>query len=234
MDKMILMDGLHKNFGIPTSVGDTDSLRYAFVNPKYMKGKANDFNFSWVLPQSSFVYQYELKKLGFTERLRQYALGADPVKLTPMKMAELYGKLFSMHPDYHATVTPNKVPFTGEWMDRVGKDSGKEMLAFYQNSIYKGMSDCVKKGTASGVLAGCNSQYHLYAKTGTLLAANAQLDDRMIAVVISKEDYCTEHPDKNRFFVVYLRFKQTHVLYNVPEIINAVINSISFNNYMNQ
>ena len=98
------------------------------------------------------------------------------------------------------------------------------------------MKDCVLNGTATGTLKGVdthNGKYHLYAKTGTLTIRDDIDDDKMLAVVITNKDITKiSDPENCRFFVVYFRYQQTS-LSNVHDIINEIIESQSFEQYMN-
>ena len=243
----ILFDGLTKNFKVPTFTGYVDTLRYEFINPGYyrrnnVESKSKLANqFSWVFPQASTIYDYEMKDSELTpaERLRQYTLGSDPIKVTPIKMAEMYGKLFSLHPDFHASITPRTTGFTEPWLDRSGNPSEK-FFNFYRENLYRGMEKCVQIGTAKYLTKDIRG-YHLYAKTGTLSLRDGVNDDRMLAVIISNQNLIdneeVKSPDDYKYMVVYFRFKQLdpelgHFWNTVNEIIKEIINSNSFNNYM--
>ena len=243
----ILFDGLTKNFKVPTFTGYVDTLRYEFINHAYyrrnnVESKSKLANrFSWVFPQASTIYDYEMKdsELTPTERLRQYTLGSDPIKVTPIKMAEMYGKLFSLHPDFHASITPRTTGFTEPWLDRSGNPSEK-FFNFYRENLYRGMEKCVQIGTAKYLTKDIKG-YHLYAKTGTLSLRDGVNDDRMLAVIISNQNLIDNEviksSDDYKYMVVYFRFKQLdpelgHFWNTVNEIIKEIINSNSFNNYM--
>ena len=151
-------------------------------------------------------------------------------------MAEMYGRLFSMHPDFYACITENGNPFMERW-DCPSSMDRSAMFNFYQQELFKGMNLCVKIGTASSPLQNVDThggQYHLYAKTGTLTMGNNIKDDRMLAVIISNKDILTAStPDSYKFYVVYFRFKQTGSMYSVSKIINDIISSKSFVSFMN-
>ena len=243
----ILLDGLTKNFRMPTFTGYIDTIRYEFVNPAYYKQNNLESKswlsnrFPWAFPQASSIYDYEMKEPEMTpaERLRQYTLGAFPVKVTPIKMAEMYGQLYSMHPDFHASVTPHESSFTEPWLDRNGLAS-KDFIDFYRDNLFRGMAACATIGTAS-FLGETIKGYHLYAKTGTLSLRAGVNDDRMLAVIISNknliDDKDIKSSDDYKFMVVYFRFKQldpesTLFPTTVKTTINEIVNSASFNSYM--
>ncbi len=256
MANQILFDGLTKNFRMPTFTGYADSLKYEFVSPSYYK--KNDIkskhelstHFPWVFPQESTIFDYELRKpsLDPAERLRQYTLGADPIKVTPMKMAEMYGRLFALHPDFHATVIPNKTPFKEPWLDRNGTTSD-HFINLYRQNVYRGMEKCAHEGTAK-YLSKING-YYLYAKTGTLSLDKNHNDDKMLAVIISNRNLTDSSEDvvsadDYKFMVVYFRFKQLDPESQITDprrntfwrtvntVMNQIVNSSSFKNYMNK
>lgn len=242
----ILFNGLTMNFRLPTFIGWDDSLRYEFIDTKLyrennLESKTNlASSFSWVFPQSSTIYDYEMRspKMTPAERLRQYTLGAPPIKVTPIKMAEMYGKLFSLHRDYHATIMPHYTPYKEWWLNSDGVES-KDMWEFYRDNLYAGMALCTKSGTAAGTLKNRGKGYFLYAKTGTLNISSSDKtnDDKMLAVIICNKDILSEgvtSSDDYKFFVVYFRYKQTGMMPKAGNIIDAIINSKSFNHYMKQ
>lgn len=243
----ILFDGLTTNFKVPTYTGYADTLRYEFINSVYykennVKSKSKlASRSSWVFPQASSIYDYEMQVSELTpaERLRQYTLGSDPIKVTPIKMAEMYGKLYSLHPDFHASIIPRTTGFTELWLDRNGIPSDK-FFNFYRENIYKGMEECAEIGTARFLTKEVKG-YHLYAKTGTLSLRDGIFDDRMLAVVISNkrlvDNKDIKSPDDYKYMVVYFRFKQldpeSGLFWNtVNTVIKEIVNSTSFNNYM--
>lgn len=235
----LLLEGLASNFSMPTYIAEADTLRLSFtgLNFSNAKGMSKDKIagvFPWVFPQSSRILDYLLEELTPAERLRQYTLGSYPLAITPLKMAEMYGKLYSLHPDFHATIIPNRIPFRENWRGRDGDlESQEDMFKFYQRNLYNGMAECVKQGTAKEIITNLPDTYYYYAKTGTLLGSGASLDDRMLAVVISnKKIEDASFSDDLRFYIVYFRFKQSGNMVNVSEVLNHIINSKSFSNYM--
>ena len=173
------------------------------------------------------MYTTESRGLSEAQRLRQYTLGASPLKVTPIMMAEMYGRLFSMHPDYHANVIENTTPFTDQWSD-------SSLFSFYKKNIFGPMNHCTTIGTASILKHVRQRGYCLYAKTGTLLGDGSNRDDKMLAVIITNKDVTQANsPDDYKFFVVYFRFKQAHIIpAEVVNIMNEIIQSKSFQEYM--
>lgn len=222
----ILNAGLKQNFQMSVSHDDKSDIMSiisdAFIAPNTMVS-----NYPWLFPQLSSVYTTESRGLSEEQRLRQYTLGASPLKVTPIMMAEMYGRLFSMHPDYHAYVTENNKPFTKQWND-------PSMFSFYKQNLFSPMNHCSTYGTASVLNHVNHSGYYLYAKTGTLLGDGSNRDDKMLAVIITNQDVAqVQSPDDYKFFVVYFRFKQAHDMPGeVVSILNKIIQSKSFQDYM--
>lgn len=235
----LLLNGLWSNFSIPTYLSYVDTLRYDFTGTYFNKVKKIEGHklasiFPWVYPQNSRILDYLLDELSPAERLRQYTLGSYPLSITPLKMAEMYGKLYSLHPDFHATIIPNSIPFHEKWRGQDGDvKSTEEVFSFYQKNLFSGMRECVKQGTAKKHLKGLPVEYSYYAKTGTLLGTGASLDDRMLVVVITNKPIeSVSNPSELRFYVVYFRFKQSGDMKNVNKVLEQIISSKSFNNYM--
>ena len=167
-------------------------------------------------------------------RLKQYTLGSSPLQITPLMMAEMYGRLYSLHPDFYACITRNGNVQSEKWDVPNGKNAD-DMFDFYKKNLFRGMANCVTIGTASKHLAGVDKKgkYFLYAKTGTLKLNENIKNDRMLAVIITNRDLSqVTNPKDYKFYVVYFRFKQTGEMYNVSKIINQIIESKSFSTYM--
>ena len=228
----ILNTALKLNFKMNVALDSKDSTR--FVSEEWLHS-AKVANHPWVFPASSNAYLQQLGDLQ-TEalRLKQYTLGSSPLRITPLMMAEMYGRLYSLHPDYYACITRNKNVHNDEWDVNDGK-SQQEMFDFYKENLFKGMANCVTIGTAKDLLKGVNKKdkYFLYAKTGTLTLGEKIKDDRMLAVIITNQDLSKViSPKDYKFYVVYFRFKQTGKMYNVSKVINEIIKSKSFIDYM--
>ena len=237
----LLMHGLYTNFTMPTHLSYTDTLRFAFVanNMIHKKGYSKQrlaSIFPWVYPNNSSVMDYELNNEfpSPASQLKQYTLGSYPLHITPLKMAEMYGKLFSLHPDYRASVTPNTKPFVEQWKDQDGAHNDN-IWSFYKENLFPGMAECVRTGTARNYLKPLSdtTPYFYYAKTGTLTLKKGQPDDRMLAVVITDKEIKDEiQPSDFHFYVLYFYYKRSGEMPQVEQIVRQVINSKSFVNYM--
>lgn len=80
-----------------------DSTR--FVSNEWLRN-VKAANHPWVFPAASNAYFQQMRDLPSEAlRLKQYTLGSSPLCITPLMMAEMYGRLYSMHPDYYACIT---------------------------------------------------------------------------------------------------------------------------------
>lgn len=222
----ILNTGLKQNFQMSVSHDDKSDIK-TILSDAFVAPNTKISNYPWLFPQISSVYTTESRGLSEEQRLRQYTLGASPLKVTPIMMAEMYGRLFSMHPDYHANVIENTNSFTGNWSD-------PNLFSFYKAYLFAPMNHCTTKGTANVLQRVQHNGYYLYAKTGTLLGDGSNRDDKMLAVIITNKDVVqAQSSDDYKFFVVYFRFKQAHDMPGeVVNIMNKIIQSKSFQDYM--
>lgn len=229
----ILNTALALNFKMNVALDSKDSTR--FVSEEWLHS-AKVANYPWVFPASSNAYLQQMRDLESEAlRLKQYTLGSSPLQITPLMMAEMYGRLYSMHPDYYACITKNTNEHKEKW-DVPEAMNQQTMFDFYKNNLFRGMANCVSKGTASNILSSVDKKgkYYLYAKTGTLKLSKKMKNDRMLAVIITNQDISqVSSPKDYKFYVVYFRFKQTGSMYNVSKIINQIIESKSFSTYMN-
>lgn len=228
----ILNTALALNFKMNVALDSKDSTR--FVSEEWLRS-AKVANHPWVFPASSNAYLQQMRDLPSEAlRLKQYTLGSSPLRITPLMMAEMYGRLYSLHPDFYACITRNGNVQSEKWDVPNGKNTD-DMFDFYKKNLFRGMANCVTIGTASKHLAGVDKKgkYFLYAKTGTLTLGENIKDDRMLAVIITNRDLSqVTNPKDYKFYVVYFRYKQTGEMYNVSKIINQIIESKSFSTYM--
>lgn len=223
----ILNAGLKQNFQMSVAHDDKSDIK-TIISDSFIVPNAKVSNYPWLFPQLSSVYTTETRGLSEEQRLRQYTLGSSPLKVTPIMMAEMFGRLFSMHPDFHANVIENSNSFTDQW-------NNPKMFPFYQKNLFASMNHCTSIGGTAELLQRINCKgYHLYAKTGTLLGDGSNRDDKMLAVIITNKDVTqVQSPEDYKFFVVYFRFKQAHDMPgDVVNIMDKIIQSKSFQDYM--
>lgn len=229
-----------RNLGLVTSEHDSLSTFYheSWVRGWLSSGSETPRLFPWVFPNVSTAYYSHFRDMGNPSRqLKQYALGSYPLQLTPVKMAEMYGRLFAMTTDYSAHLYPQAMRGSGEWtmLDSLRQD---RLFGFFQRHLYEGMRLCSESGTGASMVdrSRLPGGYHLYMKTGTLKLEHKD-NDRMLAVVITDRDVTqAERASDYRFYVVYLRVVQSRLsaqeLRNlVTRVLSEVMRSQSFQQY---
>lgn len=242
--ELILYNGLSKNFGIETYSNQLpNSHSTTFLDNNFYNGYDNGkiaSLFSYVFPWESKVMDFELRNYNSSMKLRQYTLGSDPIKLTPLKMAELYGKLFSLKGDYSAHLLNESKIFNKQWQN-------DDCFSLYKETIYSGMESCAKSGTGKVFLDGVNfDSCFVYAKTGTLGAVNYKKksknektpDNRLFAMVITNKNISSvKNASDYKFFVIYFQFnavKDKQRIYNtVKRVSKELLGSEYYINYMN-
>ena len=260
----ILLDGLSQNFNLPIYYSNKKScdLHKAMRNDSLI---ANYYAF----PEYSFFHNKaragrdgKLKEV-VREGIKMTAIGKNSVWLvSPLKMAEMYGKLVSFNSNYRLTIDPT-----------MEKPSFQALINDYKNDNYlrmrndkfiKGLNEVFTSdaGTAYGVYKKVKTQndvfiekekngtsnkskgkYHIYGKTGTIDGKinKREAEDHLLAVIITNKDLANmntidEYKDL-RFYVIYIAdFDYKHDGFSWtsvdPAIINTVLTSNEFKQYM--
>lgn len=237
-DGWILSTALDKNFNLAIRRDDKDRT-FGLIGKDWQNKPSKNILYPWLFPERSTAYMGEFEKLNNESlRLKQYTLGAYPLEITPLHMAEMYGCLYSLHPDYHACITVSPSIPSAEW-NTCKEWEQDDIFSFYKSNIYKGLKNCANKGTASSTLEPVETQgkYFLYAKTGTLKRGERYDNDKMLAVIITNKEVCTDNSVQSssdfRFFVVYFMYHEAGKMPSeTAHIINDIINSKSFKDYM--
>lgn len=207
-----------------------------FVSGMWYADSINSDKYPYLFPEQSNIYIFDASQDTGAKRLKQYTLGSSPLQITPLQMAEMYGRLFTMHPDFHASMIENSVPFNNSWNTDA---SPEEIFTFYKQNIFQPMGMCATIGTANFLCGKTNiiDNYYIYAKTGTLTIKKKVInDDKMLSVIITDKDITgASKPEDVKCYVVYFRFKQSS---RFPEkriiaTIRKLIDSQSFKLYMN-
>lgn len=239
-DGYMLSTGLDKNFNLAYSKLDDEAHNYSIISKEWQGEKTKRILYPWVFPETSSadILDFE-RQYDESLRLKQYTLGADPLSITPLQMAEMYGRLFSLRPDFHALITKNDFTPSEKWN---GIWEQRDTLSFYKSNLFRGLRNCVLKGTAKSVFYNLKgelklpSKYYYYAKTGTLKLSKGHRNDKLLAVIITDRDVCSEEIKKTsdyKFYVVYFRYKESGGMPSeTTQILNIIINSKSFKDYM--
>ena len=214
--------------------------------------------FAFAYPAISYLPEKErITKQGTHDAIRNTTLGASPFQVTPLKMAEMYGKLFSQNRKFRLSLNPNYHSDAEPFI----RDKTYEKDDLYEktlsNHLFYGMADVPKSGTAATTIRKDGTRiirltelseslskngYYMYAKTGTIGSALENTNTQLLAVVISKAKLDNISPDEFRkatnnhqFYVVYfLTEKNYHNYAVIRAAINTIVNSNVFKNYMNR
>ncbi|MBR5687562.1 MAG: hypothetical protein IKX36_06345 [Prevotella sp.] len=239
-----LFSGLSNNFGLQVNTGGSSAnylleTHHQFINSDVFRNLEHPFEetFVWAYPNLSSAYYSSYNKLAKRHRLQQYTLGASPLQVTPLKMAEMYGRLFSQSRDYHAHITPLYESPVKAWGASNGI-SKEQLFRFYQHTLFTGMKQCGESGTGVSMVdrSQLPSGYYLYMKTGTLNIDENHPNDRLLAVIITDRDVCeASSPEDYRFYVVYFRYVQvpkgTDIRTQTTETLRQIMKSNSFKDY---
>jgi hypothetical protein len=268
----LLAIGLRNNYRLPMfrEEASTRSNRES-VNEQVnlMNGSEKDDKFFketesshklWSFPECSVFSQLDRRKNPLVEGLKQSTLGAFPVQITPLKMAEMSGKMFSANPGFKATIW-NKRPKTNGIaplsVHSTWTGGEAEFLRFKGQTIFASMNQqAIGEGTGIGAVKTKLVQYQrekgwrFYSKSGTInysYGDAGEADNKLYTIVISKNDL---HPaagltrevlKNNRFYVLYFSINRsgfnnsTHgaeVANLILTSIDKVVNSAAFKNYM--
>ena len=246
----ILLDGLHQNFGLPVSASNEkkSDLHKSMNNAKRI---ANYYAFPAISYFNNPIREGAERDIA-TEGVKMTAIGKNSVWLvSPLKMAEMYGKLVSFNSNYRLTIDPTmeKLPYQALSTDG---DADAYLNMRNQNFI-PGLHDVytASGGTAAGdkiynKISSNLGDYFIYGKTGTIdgKTDGHLVEDHLLAVIITNRDLAamnevSNYNDENfRFYVIYIadfdhkHYGNSNWLTVDPEIINTVLQSEEFNKYM--
>jgi hypothetical protein len=246
--------GLWNNFKLATTPEQMSSIEGE--NLQNLASDLDSINFAesrssnklWSFPEPSHLYIID--RINNTNAIVQLASGADPINTTPLKMAEMTAKLFSFNralkPTVIGGVTQKYSQFKVEntwgkvenWADFIGKNLIQGM---YESTLVGGTAHNLLNKTIQE-----NSNYHFYAKTGTISGNRLTgKRDKHLSLIISKKplnigELSPKYIKENRFFVLYFSFYKEsessewsyEASNTVREMIEIVIKSKSFKNYM--
>lgn len=188
--------------------------------------------------------------------IRRTAVGAKSSwRVTPLKMAEMYGRMASFNRNYTLTFSPDLSSGKKRY-DEFELDStwnGKEDEYFQaRGELFRGLQSVMREsgGTAESVFnalpnrdkavfTGDSPKYFIYAKTGTINGKENRRDvkDHLLAVVITDTDLTkakTKELKDMKFYVIYMVDYAPYVGWqgSNAKIISSVINSSVFKEYM--
>lgn len=260
----ILLDGLYVNFGLDTvpRFEKTSYLHKSMqphVRGKDKKMELKIFNYN-AFPQRSYfnnpAREGVIKHVA-NEGVKMTALGKNSVWLvSPLKMAEMYGKMITLNKNYRLTIDPEMKQFSHSVSFDIDGDV-EDYIEMREKLFIKGLKDVFydSQGTAyaiySQVKENINDEdkYYFYGKTGTINGRKMEyvndtlkskdVEDHLLAVVITnkelkelkeKEDY-----ENFLFYIIYIADFENHGgqwKATDAAIVNTVLQSEEFKSYM--
>ncbi len=244
-EKSLLAEGLDKNLGLIVedvdktdfNIKDRGRVDYADTMVYKTLYKQQIGGFLWSFPEQSFFIQAERKHpyilTNFFNGLKNPTLGGTPYSVTPLKMTEMYGKLFSRNKDYQLYITKREMQQSAWKVDSTTWKNG--FNDFLQSNVVKGMEQVMTNGTAAAMFGGTNQYkgYYFYGKTGTIKEGE-QNDSKRLALVIAKNNLMETPLKQNKFYTVYFTANEANEQEwgTYRTIIDKIIESESFKNYM--
>ena len=248
----ILLEGLHQNLGLPASAPNDkkSDLHKSMNNAKRI---ANYYAFPAISYFNNTIREGDERDVA-TEGVKMTAIGKNSVWLvSPLKMAEMYGKLVSFNSNYRLIIDPTveKLPYQAFSTD----GDANSYLNMRNQRFIPGLHEVYTNNAQGGTAAGNKiynkissnlGDYFIYGKTGTIdgKTDGHDVEDHLLAVIITNRDLATmnqvsDYEDENfRFYIIYIAdFDHKHYgtanwLTVDPEIINTVLQSEEFNKYM--
>ncbi len=186
-----MSEGLKKNFNLITGKEESGILQNIDFSKDSIlyKNKGNAF---FAFPETSNFFQKDrtaTKKENFNIAIHQTSLGGDPIYVTPLKMAEMFGALAKFDKEFQLSL--NDSPSSSIPVFDTDPEWGSSYHDFVKSNIYKPLNDVPKIGTAKSLgnilpdIKSKNPKYYYYAKTGTL--GNALKGQVKILYVIEED-----------------------------------------------
>ncbi len=245
----ILPHGLSTNYNIIVDDQDKNDFtirtqnKINFTSSEYFDSIKNQNTSAaiWSFPEPSYFLQqdrsYADPSTNFAMGLRNPSLGGAPWYITPLKMLEIYGSLFSQNSQYRLHITPQNIDHHTWNTD--ASWSGSEFYKFLTQHIFLSMKKVLTQGTARGlstVLGASDAMYkgyHLYAKTGTI-GTGKRNSKRFILVIADTDMTDVTNIGKARFYTLYFTLNEINNndwnLYK--RIIDQLMESTEFKNFM--
>ncbi|MDP4261497.1 MAG: hypothetical protein Q8941_03090 [Bacteroidota bacterium] len=246
LDSSFTSIGLNSNYGIYTHAAGksfdmfTSSYDSSLFLDAYKKS-------GFILPEYSLFDQQGAnvnRKIPydvFASCLRGHVKGSSQVMVTPAKMVEAFGKMISQNRNYALTLNPYA---TGHEFSPFAVDHSiayNNYLSLMRESVFAGMKEVLRSGTAAGLgaLLKSKSSYYYYAKTGTTGDNEAKTKSKLLAIVISQKDISDPGFNfrDNKFYTIYFTLQNGPAKQNEQfeaEIIKYIEQSHAFNVYMNR
>lgn len=249
----ILLDGLRENFNL---IYFNSNDKHTYLHKSLKDGIITNYN---AFPQISFFKNEARKgrestiKQVTTEGIKMTAIGKNSAWIvSPLKMAEMYGKLISFNKNYRLTLDPNaeKMPYQAFNTD----GSEKNYLIMRNKQFIPGMKEVFtdSRGTAYDIYTKIKhnlvNKYYIYGKTGTIngnvtteSGKQRREEDHLLAVVITNKkieslDNLKDYQNL-KYYVIYIAdfdYSYDGFSWKTTDaaIINTVLESNDFKEYM--
>lgn len=240
----LLAKGLETKFNLYTSSPENStsrtSKRVDFADT-IIHGRASSLqtsNYVWSYPEESYFLQEEREandpSLNFLSGLKNPTAGGSPMEISPLKMLEMYGRLFTMRQYEPKMIPGNQLTDTISVGVHSYWNTESEYYDFLKKYIYTGMKNVLTSGTLRALFSTHNTynNYHFYAKTGTI-GEGGKYDSKRLALIISKEDLISKGPDNKIYVLYFTGHNIDNNDYNLYRfVIDEIMSSASFKEYM--
>lgn len=219
-----------------------------YLYPKYDSTRASQI-ISNILPATSSINfnRFVVKGDAFwldNNIARSIAIGDESAwNVTPLKMAEMYGRMMTLSSEFTCTMNPNIIY---DKNNNIG--SGNNGFAAARPMMFNSMNLFFSEGTGkyikgkklktdnngNAIIKHNNKTYFVYGKTGTTNVGS--VEHRRLCIIITDEQMNNTSKTANKFYILYFTFdyearrQLTNVGYNVIE---KVVESDEFQRYMN-
>lgn len=246
-EESALARGLAANYGIARrwremilqlDSGRVQIKRYAvspedwqqdIVQEMFAYGNQSNLAFAqWSLPEKSHFLQ-KRRRGSFRKGMIQPSLGAIPVSLTPVKVAEMGARMLTRNNNFRPTFTdaseerldPNYFDVIDESSvnpdyQQLASDSSSRIERIHRRMILSSMSKVTQAGGTAKLLQRWKKDskeaqemgLHVYAKTGTLnIPANDRRRGKHLLVLITNTDVTKSYDaDSLKFWVVFVSY----------------------------
>lgn len=238
--------GLTRNFGISTHpLHPASAWMNAAYDNRLFGGAARQSGF--VMPEWSLFDQkglqidhripYDL----FLHCFRGHVKGSSQVMISPLGMAQAFGRLVSQNRNYALSFNPAAQEPDFAAFDVDSSIRYVDYLNLMRLELFKGMKQVVETGTAAalGRMLDKDSPYFYFGKTGTTGDEDRKAKSKLFCLVISQKDLSS--PDHvfrdNPFLVIYFTSQSGPPRQNEAfqaSVIRFLENSSFFQHYMGE
>lgn len=259
-NKSLLHEKFTSVYGLGDAVPQMQDLRRPAgkLYSAYLNNEDLDIYLGYSVPAASYLYYENLTEYNINSGMRNIAVGSAIWNVTPLKMAEMFGKMVSLNKNYTLSFDPkHKNPSdpwsTVEQYDIARIEMFKGMNEFFTRSIKVWPSNATGTGLVQDIEKNVGEKeingktYYFYGKTGTTNLSNGadvnkdgnDDDFRRLAIIISDTKLHEKKIDdttKVKFYVMFFThdfsLKGDKFKELSKKIIETVTKSDVFNEYM--